>query len=278
MTKRKKKKSKIKSKTLVLSAILCCTVLVLLIVMVVLSNHEYYSLSSRVDKVKREAKKEKNKKIDYQTMGWIRVQGTNIDYPIIQHIEDADEEDSYPVEKESYFWSRNSDDKLHNNILINGHNIFNLSSRPKRKSKLFKRAEELMSFVYYDFANENKYIQLTIDNHDYIYKIFSVAFIDGSDATFLPHFDDISSKAMRDYLDILNQNSIYDYDVDVNEKDKIISVVTCNRMFSDDSKEVLYINGRLLRDNEKINNYGVKKNKNYGILEDLWEDVEDEEV
>ena len=125
---------------------------------------------------------------------------------------------------------------------------------------------------------ENEYIQLTIDGHDYIYKIFSVAFIYGSDATFLPHLDDISIKSMKNFLTILDQNSIYDYDVDVNENDKIISVITCNRIFSDDSKEVIYINGRLLRENEKIKNYGVKKNKKYGILEDLWEDVEDEEV
>ncbi len=278
MKKAKKNKFKIKKKTLISCVVLCCILLVILVIMIILDNHEYYSVVSRVDKVKKEVKKEKNQKIDYRTIGWIRVQGTNIDYPIIQHIEEAEGEDVYPVEKESYFWSRNSDDKLHNNMLINGHNIFNLSSQPKRKSKLFKRAEELMSFVYYDFAKENEYIQLTIDDHDYIYKIFSVAFIDGSDATFLPHLDDISIKSMKNFLTILNQNSIYDYDVDVNENDKIISVITCNRIFSDDSKEVIYINGRLLRENEKIKNYGVKKNKKYGILEDLWEDVEDEEV
>ena len=51
--------------------------------MIILDNHEYYSVVSRVDKVKKEVKKEKNQKIDYRTIGWIRVQGTNIDLPIL---------------------------------------------------------------------------------------------------------------------------------------------------------------------------------------------------
>ena len=271
MKKIRKRKIKNKKKILVIGLILCG---IIAIGVVFLNNREYYSIASRVDKVKKERKKE-NKEEGYQTIGWLRVQGTNIDYPIIRHI---DENSDYPVEKESYVWSKNHDNKLHNNMRINGHNIFNLSSRPKRKSELFKRAEELMNFVYYDFAEENKYIQLTINNHDYLYKIFSVAFIDGSDSTFLPYLDDITTEKMKGYLTILKENSIYDYDVDVNENDKIIRIATCNRIFSDRTKEVIHISGRMLRDNEKVKNYRVRKNKNYVVLDEKWEDVEDEEV
>lgn len=270
MKKRKKNFYKKNIKVLLLFGIIILCVI--FAICILLNNNKYYKISSRVAELNKEIK---NDDAAYRTIGWIQVQGTNIDYPVIQS---KGEDSNYPVDKESYFWSRNSDNKMHNNMLINGHNIFNLSSQPKTKSVMFKRAEELMSFVYYDFSKKNKYIQLTIGNHDYIYKIFSVAFIDGSDATFLPYKDDLSSKEMNDYIDILKENSIYEYDVKVNSKDKIISVVTCNRIFSDRTKEELYVSGRLLRENEKNNNYGVKKSKNYKILEKVWEDSKDEEA
>ena len=37
-------------------------------------------IESRVDKVSEYAKKDSD---DYTTIGWLRVQGTNIDYPVI---------------------------------------------------------------------------------------------------------------------------------------------------------------------------------------------------
>ena len=55
---------------------------------------------------------------------------------------------------------------------IFGHNIFNLGPSPKKSSNNFKRFEELMNFIYHDFAQENKYIQFTINGKDYVYKIF----------------------------------------------------------------------------------------------------------
>ena len=270
MKKRKQKKNKCKNRFIIVGIIVVIAILSLILY---INKKECYKVSSRVNKLKETIKKEDSDLI-YKTVGWLRIQGTNIDYQIIHNKEDGHE---YPAEKEYYLWTNNDFTKSSNNYIINGHNIFNLSAVPKRESKLFTRTEELMKFIYYDFVKKNKYMQLTIDNKDYLYKVFSVAFISGSDSTFIPISDSLDSKEMKHYINILKRNSIYDYDVDVNEKDKIITVTTCTRMFSDPDMEVMYVSGRLLRSDEKNKNYGVEKNRNYNMIEMAWEDVEDEE-
>lgn len=258
MKKVSKKHKKCQRKT-----ILAIFIIVITLTLIFISyNHEVYSISSRIDKVNNTVFPNKN----YEVRGWIRIQGTSIDYPVIG----SEKKSSYPVYEKHYAWTRNSDNKFHNNITVVGHNIFNLSAMPKLKSKRFDKMEELMSFVYYDFAKKNQYVQLTIDGKDYIYKIFSVDFISGSDATFLPIQDELSKKDINNYLDILKNNSIYQYNVDVGEEDNFITISTCTRMFSRDAN--FYVVGRLLHKGERIKRYRVKKSDEYKKLEKIWKE------
>ena len=211
----------------------------------------------------------------YKTIGWVRVEGTDIDYPVIYS---SSKESDFPVELDSYAWSLNYGAGFHNMINIMGHNIFNLSSSPKVKSDKFKRFEELMAFSYYDFAKDNKYIQLTIGGKDYAYKIFSVGFVLTSGTTSFPLTDDYSEKEMKEHIDFLNKRSIYKYDVDVDEKDSLISLITCTRFFGRDVDYEFFVNGRLLRDGEKIEEYDVKTTDKYKDIEKILKgDGNDEE-
>lgn len=225
------------------------------------SKKEQFKMESRVEKV---LDTEVSEKSSFKTIGWLRIEGTNIDYPIVQSEERASD---FPVELESYAWSLNFDDKFHNMINIMGHNIYNLSSTPKLHSSKFKRLEELMSFVYYDFAKDNRYMQLTIDGKDYIYKIFSVNFIASADTNSFPVVDDYSKEELKTQIDYYKKDSLYKYDVDVNEDDSLISVVTCTRFFGNEQNYDFFVNGRLLRDGEEIDNYKVTTTKNYKNIE-----------
>lgn len=268
MKKSSKRKSKRKSGLLYVFLI----VIVLIIVSIFLfNNREIYKISSRTENVKK-TKVINNSK--FETVGWIRVQGTNIDYPVI-YCEDSHED--FPVKLNSYVWLENPVPNFNNNIRITGHNIFNLSSNPKIHSKYFKRFEELMAFVYYDFAQENEYIQLTIDGKNYLYKIFSVSFIDISSATFLPKSSNMNSKDFIEFQKIIDRNNIYDYDVDINKNDKFITLSTCTRSFINDIETNYYVHGRLLRTNEKAKKYKVKKSNNYKIIDNMLKENEDEE-
>lgn len=253
-------------------------ILIIALVLSLVSLHIYSNKSINTFKIEPRTSYVGKTKIsddsDFEVMGWIKVQGTNIDYPLIRT---DNSESPFPVELGSFAWSTNQDNLFHNHIFIIGHNIFNLSSKPKLSDERFTRFEELMNFVYYDFAKENQYIQLTIDGNDYIYKIFSVGFLNASEVYGFPFHDDYSKEEIKDYVDIMNNFNIYNYDIDVNENDKIISLNTCTRFFGPNSEKEFYVNGRLLRDGEDTSNYKVKKSKKYKIIEDKWEGEEKDE-
>lgn len=228
--------------------------------------YDYFPVESRVDNMKEYAK---NDTEDYTTIGWLRVQGTNIDYPVIY----APEYD-FSGKTDNFLWNEVHSDKLLNQVSISGHNILNLSSNPAVADKNHRRFEQLMSFIYLDFVKENKYVQYTFNGKDYVYKIFSVSFEKRSD---IPKFtrEDFSKKEMKDYIQQSLEDSIFEFNIDVDENDKILSLITCTRMFGHYQNIEFRVDARLVRDGEIKTNYGVEKSGKYQEIEDIMEGGEE---
>lgn len=224
-------------------------------------NYSSFKIESRISDVSKVKIEEKN---GFQSIGWIRVEGTNIDVPLLWSNNIYTD---FPVELEGFSWSLNNDTKFHNHLVVMGHNIFNLSAKPKKSDKDFHRFEELMSFVYYDFAKENQYIQLTLDGKEYLYKIFSVGFLKDSYLYKIIYSDDYSKSQMKDYVQLMRKKSIYQYDNVVGEDDKVITLLTCTRLFGVDSDVDFFVTGRLLRDDEKKVISSIKKTDKYKEIE-----------
>ena len=224
---------------------------------------ENFKLESRVENVKKLGK---IKDSSYEAIGWIRIEGTDIDVPILYS---TDKTKDFPVEVEKFVWTNNKSKEFTRQINISGHNIFNLSKQPKIKSNSFTRFEQLMAFMYYDFAKDNQYLQLTWGEDEYIYKIFYVGFVDMISANYINSYQDASDSDIKLEENVLKGSSFYDYDIDVNEKDKIITLTTCTRFYGTNSDYEFYVVGRMLRDNEKIEHYKVTKNSNYNDIEKI---------
>lgn len=222
--------------------------------------YDYYPVESRVSNVERYASSDSS---DYTTVGWLRVQGTNIDYPVI-YAPDYD----LSMKTDDFVWTEVSSDRLLNKVNIIGHNILNLSTHPLVTSENHKRFEQLMSFVYLDFVKENKYIQYTFQDKNYIYKIFSISFVDHDDIG-LYAFEDYTKDEMNDYIQQSLQDSIFEFDIDVDEDDKIISLVTCTRMFGYGNDIEFRVDARLVREGEMKMNYGVQKSDKYQEIDDI---------
>ena len=272
--KKKKEMRKIKHKAILIICLMFAVVIGLIILLtlrIIKNNTGYYKIDSRVEELNKEKPIENS---GYKAVGWLKIQGTDIDLPIV-HSEDQYEE--FPVQLESFVWSRTDVKKDNTYFDIVGHNIFNLSAKPKIKSDMFNRFEQLMAFAYYDFAKNNQYVQLTIDDEDYIYKIFAVSFIDKSLATFFPTRGNPDESMIKNLIEIYENESLYKYDVDVNENDKIISLSTCTRFYGADSNKDFYVVGRLLREDENINHYKVAKNNNYKKVEKILKGDENNE-
>lgn len=266
MSWRKKKKqiNSVKHKVKLIVGLMFAVVIGLIIFLgfKILGPKDNFKIDSRVESVK----KTKIANSSYEAIGWLRIQGTDIDLPILYN---EDKSIDFPVDVEKFVWTNNRTKDFTRQINISGHNIFNLSKHPKIKSNSFNRLEQLMAFMYYDFAKDNQYVQLTWGEEDYVYKIFYVGFVDVISAAHINSFQDTSDENIKLEEEILKKSSFYDYDIDVNEKDKIITLTTCTRFYGVNSDYEFYVVGRMLRDDEKIEHYKVTKNSNYNEIEKI---------
>ena len=223
----------------------------------------------RVKHIKKEKKKEKDAK-GYATIGWLRVQGTNIDAPIIKYdsMEGMEE-----VNKEDFLWNEYPEEKIQKRVNIQGHNILNLSAKPEVGLDYFTRFENLMSFVYIDFAKENQYIQYTVDGENYLYQIFAVYFDEVYNLD-LYNPDEYSDEEVEEFIQRSLDKSLYKYDVEVNKNEKVISLITCTRMYGNDKKQFLVV-GKMIDSNSKTTNYKVEENSNYKEVKNLMKGVDE---
>lgn len=257
MARKEKISKKLKNVSIIILCLLTILIISLIAVLIIkiIKPKTFYKIEDRQKQI-QENRKDDNE--DSFTKGWVRVQGTNIDYPLYSFNKDAE---NIPVDK-SLVWDLNYDKEFHSVMHVYGHNIKNLGPNPRRHDETFDRLEELMSFVYYDFAQNNKYFQITIDDKDYLYKIFAINFINPNLLYGYSRTSFTKEPDKKIYINELKNNSIYDYDIDVNVKDDIASIVTCSRFFHKKSLNFV-VSGRLVRENEKIENYNVYKNEIY---------------
>jgi len=256
--KTKGKCSRDKAITLVCLSVLCLVGLIG-IGLSMIRNDADYRIKSRTSILE---KRQKNDTDSKKTVGWLRVQGTNIDYPVL-YAPDY----NFTYETEDFAWTEADFKELNNIVYISGHNIKNLSTKPLVNDKNHTRFEQLMGFTYYDFAKNNQFIQYTINGKDYLYRIFAVAYFE--DATLdLFNKSTYSEAKMNAFLKLVNENTLYKYNIDVNANDKIISLDTCTGMFGISNNNHFAVLGRLLRDGEKAKLVKVQKTGEYSIIED----------
>ncbi|MBQ6324025.1 MAG: class B sortase [Bacilli bacterium] len=265
MKKKKKLKNKVGKKQIFLLGISALIVLALLFLFCVYVFGFFgnkYRIESRTKNV-IEAKKKDDENI--KTVGWIRVQGTNIDYPVIY----APGYD-FSAKVDDFAWIEVEFNELNNIVYISGHNIKNLSKNPIIGDKSHTRFEQLMAYTYYDFVKDNQFIQYTFNGKDYLYKIYSVSYVDFYKLD-LYNLGPYDGDRMERYIEATKAQSLFNFDVDVKNTDKIISLDTCTRMYGEISTMHFRVNGRLLRKGEAAKISKVTTNSKYEEIEKIME-------
>ena len=217
--------------------------------------------------------KEAKKEFEQEVTGWLRVQGTNIDFPVLALQDDVD------LSKviDDFAWMNTKPTKEDNRIVIEGHNLLNVSSNPLITDENHTRFEQLLSFIYPEFAKENKYIEYFDGTETHLYAIYGVSFKRYFDTD--PYKFRLSKEEKRDFIKGVRKNSYFDYKLDVSETDELLTLITCTRFFGNTTEYSFTVNARKLRKNEKATNYDMRVKDSYKEIEVMMKgDEANEEV
>ena len=155
-----------------------------------------------------------------ETIGWIQVPNTNINYPVVQST-DNDYYLSHNFNKESnsagwpFMDYRNDKSLLDSNTLIYAHNRLDGSMFGTLKNTLNE-----------EWHSSNKYIFYNTDKTLNTYEVFSVYTVNVNDFKSTINFK--SDEDFNDYLNIVKNKSIINLNVKVDYNDKILTLYTCS--------------------------------------------------
>lgn len=157
-----------------------------------------------------------------ETVGWIQIENTKINYPIVQH-----KDNSYYLnhdfynKKTSIGWIfadyRNNFETLNNNTILYGHNLI----------------DHYMFGILPTFLNKNwinkkqqHYIKIVTKNSNTIWEIFSVYKIPPTTDYLQTTF--YSIETYQNFIDTITNRSTHKLNVPVDTTDKIITLSTCD--------------------------------------------------
>ena len=168
-------------------------------------------------------------------VAWIMVDGTNVNYPIVQTT-DNDFYLNHDITKQpkgsgwTFMDYRNSVNLDDSNTIFYGHNLLN------------KTAFGSLSNVFTDkwFQNSNHYIVVRTPNEKHVYQVFSCYYIDPEVYYLQTNF--YNNNDYQVFLDTLKGRSNYNFGLDVTSSDKIITLSTC----TDDNKGRKVIHAKMI--------------------------------
>lgn len=160
--------------------------------------------------------KEKNK----DTVAWIKVENTNIEFPVVQSVDNSyylthDFNNKYSVAGWIFADYRNKFDGTDKNIVLYGHNMHDNSMFSTLKNVLKKKWYENYKNYIITFITEDEYQK---------YQVFSVYQIEAEDYYIKTDFKD---NEFSEFVNIVTKRSIKKFDVNVTNEDKILTLSTC---------------------------------------------------
>ncbi len=200
----------------------------LLLNKVSLEQNEVSSNEYKPQKSERMLKLEKLQKENSDIVGWLEIENTNINYPVLQGSDnDFYLDHNYKKKKAKggsifldykYSWNPPS-----SNLLIYGHNMSN--------STMF---ENLFKYKDKKFYDENPNIRFTTINRDEMYEIIAVlksSVYYGSDPNVFEYYMFVNAKNEEEYnyyVDNVKKLSLYDTGKTAKYGDQLMTLSTCS--------------------------------------------------
>ena len=171
------------------------------------------------------------KKINSEVVGWITVNNTNINYPIVQH-DDNSYYLSHSIDQSKnrggwiFMDYRNNSRNLNRNTIIYGHD--------RADKSMFATLKNVLKEEWYT-NKENQNFTLWTTNKKYDLQVFSVYKIPTTTDYLQTDFSTLEDYQV--FLNLITDRSIYDFQARPSTTDKIVTLSSC---FNDYIKVVLH--------------------------------------
>lgn len=211
------------------------------------------------------------KQINTDVKAWLKVPGTNINYPVLQSPSGYDAH--YYLDKNIYRQSsRNGviyagstcnfgtgSAGLSKNTVLFGHNWTNYSAAPRIGSSSDVMFAQLTSYHYLNFAKAYPYVWFSTDSQEMTWVIFAAFYTDVSFNYIDPNPNDASFASI---ISGAKARSRHNFGVEVSTSDKILTMSTCTRAYGKSDKQRFVVMARLLRSGETLKEISVTTNPN----------------
>lgn len=195
-------------------------------------NKENEEISDKVSQAIIEIKENKDEEIEYkvdfvklkeinnQIVAYLKVNGTKIEYAVVQAKDNSyylrkNLDKKYNVGGSIFMDYKNKLDGTDKNIVIYGHNMKNDS--------MFGTLKNILKEEWYN-NEENYIINLTTEKEEKKYKVFSVYKIKTEDYYIDTEFKE---NEFEQFINTLKDRSIKDFGTEIDEQDNILTLSTC---------------------------------------------------
>lgn len=200
-----------------------------------LNDYWYYIKFPLID-VDIDSLKEKNN----DTVGWINVNNTNINYPFVQSNDnkfylDHSFDKSYNEAGWVFLDYRNDSDLNNKNTILYAHS--------RLDKTMFGSLSRVLKNDWYQ-NKDNHIIRISTDKYNTLWQIFSVYKIKEETYYITTNFNSDSEYTL--FLDTLKERSLYNFNTNLSSEDKILTLSTC---YSDMERTVVH--AKLIKRNIK---------------------------
>lgn len=178
--------------------------------------------------INEDTNEEKKYKINFEelkqknsdTVAWLKVENTNIEFPIVQANNNSyylthNFDKKYNVAGWIFADYKNKLDGTDRNIVVYGHNM--------RDNSMFGSLKDVITEEWYN-NEENKYITFITENDYQTYQVFSVYQIQTEDYYIQTEF---KSNEFQEFIDTITKRSKKDFGINVSKEDTILTLSTC---------------------------------------------------
>lgn len=179
-------------------------------------------------------------KTNNETVGWINVNNTNINYPFVQGINNTyylnhSFDKSYNSAGWVFMDYRNNKEMNNKNTILYAHGRIDKT--------MFGSLYKTQYPAWYQ-NRSNHIIRISTPSVNMSYQIFSVYKIE--EESYYIQTDFTSDEVYLEFLNIIKKRSKYDFNVVLNESDKIITLSTCAN-----DKERYVVHAKLIKKSER---------------------------